>query len=119
MANSACGADKSTRYRELDGLTKDHPEATGSLMIRQRLWRPYTQMMTANPPLEAARSEGSTIHLADGRVLIDGIASWWTACHGYNHPHIREAVTRPARSDAARHVRGFYARAGPSGWLRD
>jgi adenosylmethionine-8-amino-7-oxononanoate aminotransferase len=26
-------------------------------------------------------------------VLVDGIASWWTACHGYNHPHIRAAVT--------------------------
>ena len=32
--------------------------------------------------------------LADGRALIDGIASWWTACHGYNHPHIRAAVER-------------------------
>ena len=32
--------------------------------------------------------------LADGRELIDGIASWWTACHGYNHPHIRAAVER-------------------------
>src|SRR6185312_16790561 len=34
------------------------------------------------------------IHLDDGRVLIDGIASWWTACHGYNHPHIATAVAR-------------------------
>jgi len=33
---------------------------------------------------------------ADGRQLIDGIASWWTACHGYNHPHIREALIRQA-----------------------
>jgi adenosylmethionine-8-amino-7-oxononanoate aminotransferase len=32
--------------------------------------------------------------LADGRELIDGVASWWTACHGYNHPHIRAAVER-------------------------
>src|SRR5262249_39611492 len=38
--------------------------------------------------------EGSRIKLADGRVLIDGIASWWTACHGYNHPHICAAVQR-------------------------
>jgi adenosylmethionine-8-amino-7-oxononanoate aminotransferase len=44
-------------------------------------------------PLPVVRTEGSHIHLADGRVLIDGIASWWTACHGYNHPHIRDAVT--------------------------
>jgi adenosylmethionine-8-amino-7-oxononanoate aminotransferase len=32
--------------------------------------------------------------LADGRELIDGVASWWTACHGYNHPHIGAAVAR-------------------------
>jgi len=40
------------------------------------------------------RTDGSRIVLADGRELIDGIASWWTACHGYNHPHIRDAVRR-------------------------
>jgi len=56
------------------------------------VWLPYAQMKTALPPLAVSRTEGSRIHLADGRVLIDGIASWWTACHGYNHPHIRAAV---------------------------
>jgi adenosylmethionine---8-amino-7-oxononanoate aminotransferase len=63
-------------------------------MTNDVLWRPYTQMKSAAPPLTAVRTEGSRIHLADGRVLIDGIASWWTACHGYNHPHIRAAVER-------------------------
>ena len=58
------------------------------------IWLPYAQMKTVAPPLPVARTEGSRIHLADGRVLIDGIASWWTACHGYNHPHIRQAVAR-------------------------
>jgi adenosylmethionine-8-amino-7-oxononanoate aminotransferase len=58
------------------------------------IWLPYTQMKTANPPLAAVRTNGTRIALADGRELVDGIASWWTACHGYNHPHIREAVQR-------------------------
>jgi adenosylmethionine-8-amino-7-oxononanoate aminotransferase len=58
------------------------------------IWLPYAQMKTARPPLPVARTEGCRIVLADGRVLIDGIASWWTTCHGYNHPHIRAAVER-------------------------
>jgi adenosylmethionine---8-amino-7-oxononanoate aminotransferase len=56
------------------------------------IWLPYAQMATARPPLSVVRTQGCRIVLADGRELIDGIASWWTACHGYNHPHIRAAV---------------------------
>ena len=56
------------------------------------IWLPYAQMKTMPAPLPVVRTEGTRIHLADGRELIDGIASWWTACHGYNHPHIRQAV---------------------------
>jgi adenosylmethionine-8-amino-7-oxononanoate aminotransferase len=44
--------------------------------------------------LPVARTHGSRIVLADGRELIDGLASWWTACHGYNHPYIADAVRR-------------------------
>jgi adenosylmethionine-8-amino-7-oxononanoate aminotransferase len=58
------------------------------------VWLPYAQMKTAAPPLAVTATHGSRIVLADGRELIDGIASWWTACHGYNHPHIRAAVER-------------------------
>jgi adenosylmethionine-8-amino-7-oxononanoate aminotransferase len=58
------------------------------------VWLPYAQMRTASPPLPVARTHGCRIVLCDGRELIDGIASWWTACHGYNHPHIRAAVER-------------------------
>ena len=66
------------------------------------VWRPYCQMKTARPPLPVARTQGARIILEDGRELVDGIASWWTACHGYNHPHIREALTR--QLDLAPHV---------------
>jgi adenosylmethionine-8-amino-7-oxononanoate aminotransferase len=68
----------------------------------RHVWRPYCQMKTAPPPLPVARTEGCRIVLEDGRELIDGIASWWTACHGYNHPHIRQAVA--AQLSRAPHV---------------
>jgi adenosylmethionine---8-amino-7-oxononanoate aminotransferase len=58
------------------------------------IWLPYAQMKTVAPPLAVTATHGSRIRLTDGRELIDGIASWWTACHGYNHPHIRAAVER-------------------------
>jgi adenosylmethionine-8-amino-7-oxononanoate aminotransferase len=58
------------------------------------VWLPYAQMKTAAPPLPVVRTEGSRIILADGRELIDGVASWWTACHGYNQPAIRHAVAK-------------------------
>ena len=60
--------------------------------LLQHVWLPYTQMRTARQPLEAVSTQGSLIRLKDGRELIDGIASWWTACHGYNHPHIQAAL---------------------------
>jgi len=69
---------------------------------REHVWRPYCQMKTARPPLPVARTHGARIVLEDGRELIDGIASWWTACHGYNHPHIAQAVR--AQLEAMPHV---------------
>ena len=56
------------------------------------IWRPYCQMQTARPPLPVVATRGSRLVLADGRELVDGLASWWTACHGYNHPHIAGAL---------------------------
>ena len=32
------------------------------------------------------------LRLADGRELIDGMASWWCAIHGYRHPALDAAV---------------------------
>lgn len=58
------------------------------------IWLPYAQMKTAPDPLAVVGAEGVRLKLADGRTLIDGVASWWTMAHGYNHPHIREVVAR-------------------------
>jgi adenosylmethionine-8-amino-7-oxononanoate aminotransferase len=53
-----------------------------------QVWRPYCQHKTAEAPLPVVDVRGSRLVLADGRELVDGIASWWTAAHGYKHPHI-------------------------------
>jgi len=58
------------------------------------IWLPYAQMKTAPSPLAVVGAKGARLKLADGRELIDGVASWWTVAHGYNHPHIRESVAR-------------------------
>jgi adenosylmethionine-8-amino-7-oxononanoate aminotransferase len=66
------------------------------------IWLPYTQMRTAGPPLPVTATHGTRLRLADGRELVDGIASWWTACHGYNHPHLLAALQ--AQAAAMPHV---------------
>ncbi|QDH17114.1 adenosylmethionine--8-amino-7-oxononanoate transaminase [Swingsia samuiensis] len=62
------------------------------------IWLPYTQMKTAPYPIKAIETSGSRITLEDRRTLIDGVAAWWTACHGYNHPHILEALIHQAKT---------------------
>lgn len=62
------------------------------------LWLPYCQMQTAPSPEKVARTEACKIFLEDGRELIDGISSWWSACHGYNHPHIVAAMEKQLRT---------------------
>lgn len=57
------------------------------------VWLPYTQMKTVGTPLPVVATDGVKLTLADGRELVDGISSWWTACHGYNHPEILAAVS--------------------------
>ena len=62
----------------------------------RHLWLPYTQMQTAPAPLAVAAMDGVRLKLADGRVLIDGVANWWTAAHGAAHPHLVAAIQAQA-----------------------
>jgi adenosylmethionine-8-amino-7-oxononanoate aminotransferase len=70
------------------------PQPTWLTSGARHVWRPYSQMKTARPPLAVKATRGARLILEDERELVDGMASWWTACHGYNHPHIAEAVRR-------------------------
>lgn len=56
------------------------------------LWHPYSAL-GGLPALKVVRADGVHLELADGTRLIDGMASWWCAIHGYNHPVLNRAIT--------------------------
>ncbi|RRJ83849.1 adenosylmethionine--8-amino-7-oxononanoate transaminase [Aestuariirhabdus litorea] len=58
----------------------------------EHIWHPYTSMKNRYPQFPVVAAEGVMLTLGDGRQLIDGMSSWWSAIHGYNHPHLNAAI---------------------------
>ncbi len=71
------------------------------------IWRPYTQMLTATPPIPVVRAEGVYLHTPDGRRILDGISSWWVNIHGHNHPRLNRALVEQSERFAQVIFAGF------------
>jgi adenosylmethionine-8-amino-7-oxononanoate aminotransferase len=56
------------------------------------VWHPYAPMPATHPPYVVASALGARLRLADGRELVDGMSSWWSAIHGYRHPVLDAAA---------------------------
>ncbi|WP_283786259.1 adenosylmethionine--8-amino-7-oxononanoate transaminase [Bermanella sp. WJH001] len=67
------------------------PEQISNL-DQQHVWHPYSSFTSPLAPFPVASTSGVRITLADGRELIDGMASWWSAVHGYGHPKLKQAA---------------------------
>ena len=69
---------------------------------REHVWHPYASMLQPVPAYAVHRAEGAWLELEDGRRLIDGMASWWCAIHGYHVPELNAALR--AQSERMAHV---------------
>ena len=67
---------------------------------RAHVWHPYASATRPQPVLPVASASGVRLRLEDGRELVDGMASWWAAVHGYRHPVLDRAVSEQLGSMA-------------------
>ncbi|PSU35059.1 adenosylmethionine--8-amino-7-oxononanoate transaminase [Photobacterium lutimaris] len=69
---------------------------------QQHVWHPYTSTLNPLPCYPVVSASGVYLQLEDGREIIDGMSSWWSTIHGYNHPALTEAAK--AQLDKMSHV---------------
>ena len=72
-------------------LEKMTPETVVAL-DQKHVWHPYASMDNPPPAYPVVGAQGVRLTLADGHEIIDGMASWWCAVHGYNHPYLNQAM---------------------------
>lgn len=59
---------------------------------KAHVWHPYTSMSAPLPSYLVDNCNGVYINLASGESLVDGMSSWWSVLHGYNHPKLNAAL---------------------------
>lgn len=64
--------------------------------MSSKVWYPYSQIKLNEPRFKVIKAEKEFLTLEDGKVLIDGVSSWWAAIHGYNNEELNKAMANQA-----------------------
>ncbi len=64
---------------------------------QQHVWHPYSSPFAQTPVFPIDHAEGVYLHTSDGKRIIDGMSSWWSAIHGYNHPVLNDALVSQSK----------------------
>jgi len=59
---------------------------------RTLVWHPFTQALTAPPPIPIRSARGAVLTDVQGREILDLVSSWWVTLHGHGHPAIARAI---------------------------
>src|SRR5690606_18917879 len=84
-----------------DLTSLNNPPLSGDEILaqdRRHIWHPYASFDSQNPLYAVASAQGVELTLSDGRILLDGMSSWWCTIHGYNHPVLNDAAHRQLRA---------------------
>lgn len=75
-------------------------EHTILTLDKQHVWHPYSSIHASTPVFPISHAEGVCLYRTNGEVLVDGMASWWSAIHGYNHPILNQAIEKQLKKMA-------------------
>jgi adenosylmethionine-8-amino-7-oxononanoate aminotransferase len=57
------------------------------------IWHPYAKIPNEVSTHVVKSAEGVYLNLESDKRVVDGMSSWWSAIHGYNHPTLNQAIT--------------------------
>lgn len=63
----------------------------------KHLWHPYNSLPSKTKILAVKKTSKTTIYLENGKKLVDGMSSWWSAIHGYNNKKLNKAIKKQVK----------------------
>ena len=72
----------------------------------KHIWHPYSSMINPLSCYSVISAKGVYLKLKNGQNIIDGMSSWWSTIHGYNHPLLNQSLKKQIKKIRVKRARG-------------